>query len=163
MVSFSYIEEGPRPLGSLGLHQFYLDMKFVICFASDQGRYLTGNLNRVVNEIISKALTAFSATGIDPSSELPEDDWFMEICQDAIEKLSGKSKAANGERDLKNPAASVSAQSVSSCTFKLNIIINIKIRKFKLQLFFLNHPSAERFMVKIPPQRSWNDLNVVSC
>lgn len=107
------IEEGPRPLGSLGLHQFYLDMKFVICFAS-QGRYLSRNLNRVVNEIISKALTAFSATGIDPYSELPEDDWFIELCQDAIEKLSGKSKAANGERDLNSPTASVSAHSVSS-------------------------------------------------
>lgn len=45
--------------------QFYLDMKFVISFAS-QGRYLSRNLNRVVNEIINKALTAFSVTGVDP-------------------------------------------------------------------------------------------------
>lgn len=47
-------------------------------------------------------------------SELPEDDYFIELCQDAIEKLSGKSKVANGERDLNSPTASVSAQSVSS-------------------------------------------------
>ncbi|CAH2050593.1 unnamed protein product [Thlaspi arvense] len=59
------IEEGPRPLGPLGLQQFCLDMKFVICFAS-QGRYLSRNLNRVVNDIISKALQAFAATGMDP-------------------------------------------------------------------------------------------------
>ncbi|KAF2302586.1 hypothetical protein GH714_038023 [Hevea brasiliensis] len=59
------IEEGPRPLGPLGLQQFYLDMKFVMCFAS-QGRYLSRNLHRVVNEIISKAVAAFSATGMDP-------------------------------------------------------------------------------------------------
>ncbi|XP_057505076.1 exocyst complex component EXO84B-like isoform X2 [Actinidia eriantha] len=59
------IEEGPRPLGPLGLQQFYLDMKFVVCFAS-QGRYLSRNLHRVVNEIISKAMAAFSATGMDP-------------------------------------------------------------------------------------------------
>lgn len=45
--------------------QFYLDMKFVLSFAA-QGRYLSRNLNRVVNEIISKALAAFAATGVDP-------------------------------------------------------------------------------------------------
>lgn len=46
--------------------QFYLDMKFVICFAS-QGRYLSRILQRVVNEIISKAMAAFAATGMDPN------------------------------------------------------------------------------------------------
>ncbi|KAL1358027.1 exocyst complex component EXO84B [Arachis stenosperma] len=107
------IEEGPRPLGPLGLQQFYLDMKFVVCFAS-QGRYLSRNLQRTVNEIITKAMAAFSATGMDPYSELPEDEWFNEICQDAMERLSGKPKEINGERDLNSPTASVSAQSISS-------------------------------------------------
>ncbi|PIN11778.1 hypothetical protein CDL12_15607 [Handroanthus impetiginosus] len=107
------IEEGPRPLGPLGLQQFYLDMKFVMCFAS-QGRYSSRNLHRVVNDIISKALAAFAATGMDPYSVLPEDDWFNEICQDAMERLSGKPKIANGERDLNSPTTSVSAQSISS-------------------------------------------------
>uniref|UniRef100_A0A5B7AL75 Putative exocyst complex component EXO84B n=1 Tax=Davidia involucrata TaxID=16924 RepID=A0A5B7AL75_DAVIN len=107
------IEEGPRPLGPLGLQQFYLDMKFVICFAS-QGHYLSRNLHRVVNEIISKAMAAFSATGMDPYSLLPEDDWFTDICQEAIERLSGKPKVANGDRDLYSPTASVSAHSISS-------------------------------------------------
>ncbi|KAH6773304.1 exocyst complex component 84B [Perilla frutescens var. hirtella] len=107
------IEEGPRPMGALGLQQFYLDMKFVLCFAS-QGRYLSRNLHRVVNDIINKAIAAFSATGMDPYSVLPEDDWFNEICQDSMEKLSGKPKIANGERDLNSPTASVSAQSISS-------------------------------------------------
>ncbi|EOY25706.1 Exocyst complex component 84B isoform 1 [Theobroma cacao] len=104
------IEDGPRPLGPLGLQQFYLDIKFVICFAS-QGRYLSRNLHRVVNEIIAKAMAAFSATGMDPYSVLPDDDWFNDICQDAIERLSGKPKA---DRDLNSPTASVSAQSMSS-------------------------------------------------
>lgn len=36
-----------------------------MCFAA-QGRYLSRNLHRVVNEIISKAMAAFAATGIDP-------------------------------------------------------------------------------------------------
>ncbi|KAF8095628.1 hypothetical protein N665_0328s0007 [Sinapis alba] len=105
------IEEGPRPLGPLGLRQLYLDMKFVICFAS-QGRYLSRNLHRGTNEIITKALAAFSATGLDPYSELPEDDWFNEICLDGMERLSGKAKGNNGE--VHSPTASVSAQSVSS-------------------------------------------------
>lgn len=48
--------------------QFYLDMKFVICFAS-QGRYLSRNLHRVVNEIISKAMAAFASTGMDPNRQ----------------------------------------------------------------------------------------------
>ncbi|XP_039050350.1 exocyst complex component EXO84B-like [Hibiscus syriacus] len=104
------IEEGPRPLGPLGLQQLYLDIKFVICFAS-QGRYLSRNLHRVVNEIIAKAMAAFAATGMDPYSVLPDDDWFNDICQDAIERLSGKPKA---DRDLNSPTASVSAQSISS-------------------------------------------------
>lgn len=107
------IEDGPKPLGPLGLQQFYLDMKFVICFAS-QGRYLSRNLHRVVNEIISKAMAAYAATGIDPYSELPEDDWFNEVCQEAMERLSGKPKAINGDRDPNSPTASVSAQSISS-------------------------------------------------
>lgn len=107
------IEEGPKPLGPLGLQQFYLDMKFVICFAS-QGRYLSRNLHRAVNEIISKAMAAFAATGMDPNSVLPEDDWFNDICQEAIDRLSGKPKAINGDRELNSPTASVSAQSISS-------------------------------------------------
>ncbi|KAK7255030.1 hypothetical protein RIF29_28432 [Crotalaria pallida] len=107
------IEEGPRPLGPLGLQQFYLDMKFVMRFAT-QGRYSSRNLQPIVNEIISKAMAAFSATGMDPYQDLPEDEWFDEICQDAIERLSGKPKEINGERELNSPTASVSAQSISS-------------------------------------------------
>ncbi|KAI3803290.1 hypothetical protein L1987_31440 [Smallanthus sonchifolius] len=110
-VFWDDIEEGPTPLGPLGLQQLYLDMKFVVSFAS-QGRYLSRNLNRVVNEIINKALVAFSVTGMDPYSVLPEDEWFGDICQEAV--LSGKPRLANGERDLSSPTASVSAQSISS-------------------------------------------------
>ncbi|KAH9626233.1 hypothetical protein KSS87_000112 [Heliosperma pusillum] len=125
------IEDGPKPLGPLGLQQMYLDMKFVICFASE-GRYLSRNLVRVINEIITKALAAFQATGRDPYrnvesvllseifyaalpySVLPEDNWFNDICQDAIETLSGRPRAIDGERELNSPTASLSAQSVSS-------------------------------------------------
>lgn len=47
-------------------------------------------------------------------SVLPEDEWFGEISQEAIDRLSGKPRIANGERDLSSPTASVSAQSISS-------------------------------------------------
>ncbi|KAJ1429235.1 Exocyst component Exo84, C-terminal [Sesbania bispinosa] len=117
------IEEGPRPLGPLGLQQYNNDLltrKIVICklYMKEpcelRSRYLSRNLQRIVNEIITKAMAAFSATGMDPYSELPEDEWFNEICQDAMERLSGKPKEINGERDLNSPTASVSAQSISS-------------------------------------------------
>ncbi|XP_010259752.1 PREDICTED: exocyst complex component EXO84B-like [Nelumbo nucifera] len=107
------IEEGPRPLGYLGLQQFYLDMKFVIYFSS-QGRYLSRHLNQVINDIIARAIAAFATTGMDPYSVLPEDEWFIDICQEAIERLTGKSRAVNGDRDPNSPTASVSAQSISS-------------------------------------------------
>ncbi|CAH9138912.1 unnamed protein product [Cuscuta epithymum] len=107
------IEDGPKALGPLGLQQFYLDMTFVR-FVASQGRYLSRNLLRVVNDIISRAMAAFSATGLDPDSILPENEWFEDMCQDAVVRLSGSAKASNGERDLSSPTASVSAQSISS-------------------------------------------------
>ncbi|GAB4849966.1 Exocyst complex component exo84b [Ancistrocladus abbreviatus] len=107
------IEEGPKPLGSPGLQQFYLDLRFVLLFAS-QGRYVSRNLVRVVNEIISRVMTAFASTGMDPDRVLPEDSWFDEVCQEAIERLSGRPRLVNGDGDLNSPTASVSAQSVSS-------------------------------------------------
>ncbi|CAH9098335.1 unnamed protein product [Cuscuta epithymum] len=105
--------QGPRPLGPVGLQQFYLDMTFVRYFAS-QGRYFSRNLNRIVGDIRSRAVSAFSSTGMDPLSVLPEEDWFTDICQDAVDRLSGRPRVANGERDLNSPTASVSAQSISS-------------------------------------------------
>ncbi|XP_058074334.1 exocyst complex component EXO84B-like [Magnolia sinica] len=107
------IEEGPRPLGPLGLQQFYLDMEFTMLFSA-QGRYLSRNLQQVIKDIISRALAAFATTGMDPYSVLPEDDWFVEISQEAINKLSGKGRSINGDRDLNSPTASVSALSISS-------------------------------------------------
>ncbi|RWR77364.1 exocyst complex component EXO84B [Cinnamomum micranthum f. kanehirae] len=107
------IEEGARTLGPLGLQQFYLDMQFVIHFSS-QGRYLSRHLHQVIKDIISRAMAAFAATGMDPNSALPEDDWFADVSVEAINRLSGKGKVINGDRDLNSPTASISAQSVSS-------------------------------------------------
>lgn len=45
--------------------QLYLDMEFVIIFASE-GRYLSRNLQQVIKNIIERAIDAVAVTGIDP-------------------------------------------------------------------------------------------------
>ncbi|KAJ4711228.1 Exocyst complex component EXO84A [Melia azedarach] len=107
------IEEESNPLGPLGLQQFYLDMEFVMLFSA-QGRYLSRNLQQVIKNIIARAIDVVAATGIDPYSVLPEDDWFAEIAQIAIKMLSGKVNFGNEERDATSPTASISAKSMSS-------------------------------------------------
>ncbi|KDP21256.1 hypothetical protein JCGZ_21727 [Jatropha curcas] len=99
------VELGPKPLGPLGLQQFYLDMEFVLLFASE-GRYLSRNLHQVIKNIIARAIDVVSATGVDPYSVLPEDDWFAEVAQIAIKMLSGKADFGNVERDASSPTAS---------------------------------------------------------
>ncbi|KAK2636311.1 hypothetical protein Ddye_031103 [Dipteronia dyeriana] len=107
------IEEGPKPLGPLGLQQFYLDMEFVMLFSSE-GRYLSRNLQQVIKNIIERAIDVVAATGIDPYSVLPEDDWFAEVAQIAIKMLIGKANFGNNvERDDTSPTASISASIVS--------------------------------------------------
>ncbi|XP_051177626.1 exocyst complex component EXO84B [Lolium perenne] len=106
------IEEGPRALGPLGLQQFYLDMQFVILFG--QGRFLSRHVHQVILNIIDRGMAAFSATGLDPDSALPSDDWFIDVAQDTISRISGKAQTTTSEREVHSPTASVSAQSVSS-------------------------------------------------
>ncbi|XP_019238877.1 PREDICTED: exocyst complex component EXO84A [Nicotiana attenuata] len=98
------IEQGPTPLGPLGLQQFYLDMEFVILFAS-QGRYLSRNLQQVIKNIIGRAIEAVAATKIDPYSVLPEDEWFAEVAQIAIDMLTGKTHVGAVE-NVSSPTAS---------------------------------------------------------
>ncbi|KAG8100385.1 hypothetical protein GUJ93_ZPchr0013g34633 [Zizania palustris] len=106
------IEQGPKPLGPLGLQQFYLDMQFVIIFG--QGRFLSRHVHQVILDIIDRAMAAFSATGMNPDSVLPGDDWFMDIAQEVVSMISGKGRVANGDREVNSPTASVSAHSMSS-------------------------------------------------
>ncbi|CAN1357249.1 Exocyst complex component EXO84A [Linum perenne] len=77
------IEQGAKPLGPFGLQQLYLDMEFVLIFASQgrylfltkkKGRYLSRSLHKVIKDIIARAIDAASATGVDPYSVLPEED-----------------------------------------------------------------------------------------
>lgn len=46
--------------------QLYLDMQFVMIFAS-QGRYLSRTLSHAVKEIIATAMGAVAASGLDPN------------------------------------------------------------------------------------------------
>ncbi|ESQ35825.1 hypothetical protein EUTSA_v10009913mg [Eutrema salsugineum] len=107
------METGAKPLGPLGLQQFYLDMEFVMIFAS-QGRYLSRNLHQVIKNIIARAIEAVSATGLDPYRTLPEEEWFAEVAQIAIKMLTGKANfGGHGERDVTSPSVS-SAKSYTS-------------------------------------------------
>ncbi|CAN1196696.1 Exocyst complex component EXO84A [Linum perenne] len=73
-------------------------MEFVLIFASQgrylfltkkKGRYLSRSLHKVIKDIIARAIDAASATGVDPYSVLPEEDWFNEMSQIAIKMLTG--------------------------------------------------------------------------
>ncbi|OIV93109.1 hypothetical protein TanjilG_20771 [Lupinus angustifolius] len=99
------VETGPTPLGPLGLQQLYLDMQFVMIFSS-QGRYLSRHLSQAIKTIIGRAIDAVAATGLDPNSVLPEDEWFVEVSQIAIKILTGKSAFDNLEGDDGSPVAS---------------------------------------------------------
>ncbi|XP_048136897.1 exocyst complex component EXO84A [Rhodamnia argentea] len=107
------IEEGPKTLGAYALRQLYLDMEFVILFAS-QGRYLSRNLHQVIKNIIERAIDIVTSTGLDPYSVLPEEEWFADVAQIAIKMLTGKANFANEDRDVTSPSASASARSISS-------------------------------------------------
>ncbi|KAJ4831866.1 Exocyst complex component exo84a [Turnera subulata] len=106
------IEEGPTPLGPFGLQQLYLDMEFVLLFSS-QGRYLSRNLHQTIKNIIARAIESVSATGVDPYSTLPEDEWFAEVAQIAIKTLMGKATFEDMDH-VTSPTASISGKSVSS-------------------------------------------------
>ena len=59
-------------------------------------------------------MAAFSATGMNPDSVLPSDDWFIDVAHETISRISGKAHAGSVEREVNSPTASVSAQSMSS-------------------------------------------------
>ncbi|KAM0008674.1 putative cullin repeat-like-containing domain superfamily, exocyst component Exo84 [Helianthus debilis subsp. tardiflorus] len=106
------IEHGSKPLGQFGLQQFYLDMQFVILFAS-QGRYLSRNLHQSIKNIISRAMESVAAsTNTDPYSILPEDQWFTDIGQATIKMMTGEAPTENVE--VTSPTTSPSLVSPGS-------------------------------------------------
>ncbi|XP_061366106.1 exocyst complex component EXO84A-like [Gastrolobium bilobum] len=100
------VETGPTPLGPLGLQQLYLDMQFVMIFSA-QGRYLSRHLHQAIKNIIGRAIDAVAATGLDPNSVLPQDEWFVEVSEIAIKMLTGKAAFDNVEDDVTSPTAFV--------------------------------------------------------
>ncbi|KAM0952090.1 putative cullin repeat-like-containing domain superfamily, exocyst component Exo84 [Dioscorea sansibarensis] len=106
------IENGPRPLGPLGLQQFYLDMQFVLVFG--QSRFLSRHACQLIKDIIERAMVSFSTTGMDPDSVLPDDDWFVGIARETVNIITGRSRAGTSDRDVSSPTASLSALSFSS-------------------------------------------------
>ncbi|KAH1058405.1 hypothetical protein GYH30_002806 [Glycine max] len=100
------VETGSTPLGPIGLQQLYLDMQFVMIFSS-QGRYLSRHLHQAIKNIIERAINAVAATGLDPNSVLPEDEWFVEVCEIAIKMLTGRAVFDNVEGDVASPTSSL--------------------------------------------------------
>ncbi|CAJ1931635.1 unnamed protein product [Sphenostylis stenocarpa] len=100
------VEAGSTPLGPIGLQQLYLDMQFVMIFSS-QGRYLSRHLHQAIKNIIERAINALAATGLDPNSVLPEDEWFVEVSEIAIKMLTGRAAFDSVEEDIPSPTSSV--------------------------------------------------------
>eukprot|EP01018_Ginkgo_biloba_P030439 Gb_10715 [translate_table: standard] len=81
-------------------HNFVLDMHFVIETAVS-GHYSSRHMQQIVSDILQHVVTAFSATGMDPDSALPEDEWFLDTAREAIKKLlSGLSRRGFEVEDI---------------------------------------------------------------
>ncbi|KAG6555988.1 hypothetical protein Mapa_001928 [Marchantia paleacea] len=107
-------EGGERAIGPVGLQQFILDMQFVMQIAA-YGRYPSRIMRQVINDLSTRAINAYFATGADPEAILPEEGWFIETAKDGLRKLlSGWTKGSNINGEPGSPTHSISAQSVSS-------------------------------------------------
>ncbi|RWR72453.1 exocyst complex component EXO84B-like protein [Cinnamomum micranthum f. kanehirae] len=102
--------EGPKPLGPLGLKQIWS----LLFHFSSQGNFLSRHLHQVIKGNMSRAMDAFATAGVDPSSVLPEDEWFVDISQEAIYRLNGKSILFDGHQYPRSPTTSISAYSMLS-------------------------------------------------
>ncbi|XP_072987621.1 exocyst complex component EXO84C [Typha latifolia] len=86
-------------LQPFGLQQLILDMHFIVEIAVCGG-YSSRNVHQLVSAIITRAIGAFSARGVDPQSALPEDEWFVDTAKSAINKLMlGTSGSESSEVD----------------------------------------------------------------
>ncbi|RYR14100.1 hypothetical protein Ahy_B04g070744 isoform B [Arachis hypogaea] len=81
------LEDNSAPLQPLGLQQLILDMHFTVEIARFAG-YPSRHVHQIASAIMTRAITTFSARGIQPQrSALPEDEWFVETAKSAINKL----------------------------------------------------------------------------
>ncbi|KAF3958688.1 hypothetical protein ACB098_07G051800 [Castanea mollissima] len=92
-------EDDSIPIQPVGLLQLILDMHFTVEIARFAG-YPSRHVHQIASAIIARAIRTFSARGIDPQSELPEDEWFVETAKLAINKLlSAESESETYEVD----------------------------------------------------------------
>ncbi|GJN11331.1 hypothetical protein PR202_ga29513 [Eleusine coracana subsp. coracana] len=56
-------------------------------------------VQQLVSTIITRAIAAFSARGVDPQSALPEDEWFLDTAKAAIHKLMLGNSGSESEPD----------------------------------------------------------------
>ncbi|XAR59396.1 hypothetical protein NMG60_11015222 [Bertholletia excelsa] len=80
------LEDDSARLQPLGLQQLILDMHFIVEIAHYAG-CPSRNVHQMASAIMARAVSTFSARGIDPQSALPEDEWFAETAKKAINKL----------------------------------------------------------------------------
>ncbi|KAL6856043.1 hypothetical protein ACP4OV_018845 [Aristida adscensionis] len=73
-----------------GLQQLILDMHFIVEIAIC-GRFPHRPVQQLVSAIIARAVSTFSARGVDPQSALPADEWFLDTAKAAIHKMLGAS------------------------------------------------------------------------
>lgn len=108
------IEQGSRSLGAIGLQQFVLDMHF-LKQVSLYGKFLSRITHQLIGCVIERACSAFAATGADPSSTLPDDDWFLTTAQEDLHRLlEGWSQGGTAVYNTGSLTASISAISLSS-------------------------------------------------
>jgi len=96
------IEDDSASLSPFGLQQFILDMRFVSQIAKS-GCYSSRHIIQSVSSIITRAISAFTARGIDLNSALPEDEWFIDTAEAAI----GKLRRERSYNNLEGEAASI--------------------------------------------------------
>ena len=68
----------------------------------------------ILTEVASTGSFKFQPIFLFLCSVLPGDDWFMDVAQEVVSMISGKGRAANGDREVNSPTASISAHSISS-------------------------------------------------
>jgi hypothetical protein len=94
--------------------QFVLDMHF-LKQVSLYGKFLSRITHQLIGGVIERACSAFAATGADPSSTLPDDDWFLTTAQEDLHRLlEGWSQGGTAVYNTGSPTASISAISLSS-------------------------------------------------
>ncbi|KAI3909931.1 hypothetical protein MKW98_012985 [Papaver atlanticum] len=88
-----------HPLQPLGLQQLILDMHFIVEIAVFGG-YPSRHVHQIASAIIARAIKAFSDRGIDPQSELPADEWFVNTAKTALNKLILGTSSASEVSDI---------------------------------------------------------------